>query len=278
MNARSPAYNVLLKFDALIRRSGLLVVPFADPQAHTAALQRLRGRHSGLAAARRFFAQCIRPVSGGAMATPLTETDLGLGTSWRQALRGEIWNYDDWRVPQIIVPESRRRDWPNTPEVRVRCEDLPDAEPQLKVLAPLETYDAHCYARSDLDPWGCLQWLHRPEPNAWKNHPCILPKPPNLEGVPSDYMAAELARARALGWVQNDRYYYIPPLDYDIEAVTKDQWRKGRAFPWERCADSQRHGPVDINGIVWVWDRDERHWDVQLPEYIRVSHDGRKLP
>jgi hypothetical protein len=105
-----------------------------------------------------------------------------------------------------------------------------------------------------------------------------LPKPPNLEGVAPDFIAEELANARALGWVQNGRYYYIPPLDYDIEAISKEQWRKGRAFPWEHCTDLRRHGPVDLNGIVWVWDQKERHWDVQLPDYIRVSHDGRKLP
>jgi hypothetical protein len=278
MNARSPAYSVLLDFERLVRRYGLAVVPFVVQEARTMALQRLRGRTTAAANARRFFEHCVRLTDEGPLATPLTETELGLSTTWRQALRAELRDPDDWRIPQIIVPRTRSDAWPNGHEVQVRCEDSPDAKLRPKVLARLDHYDEHPFAESDLDPWACLEKIYRPEPGTRIHHPCVLPKPPILREIPARPLTEALTHARALGWTQNGRYYYIPPPDHDINAVTKEQWRKGRAFPWEDRPGLTGPRLLDTNGIIWVWDRGERHWDVQLPDYISVSHDGRKLP
>jgi len=277
MNPASPAYNVLLDFDNLVRRHRLAVVPFVDDEERSRVLQQLRGRTAGPTAVRRFIAQCVRPASDGPLATPVTGTELTLGATWRQALRAEMTDLNNWRAPQIVVPRKRSGDWPDAPEVEVRCEDSPDSLPQPKTLVRLDRYHEHPYAVSDLDPWACLEGLYKPEPGA-RIYPCVLPKPPCLEGVTAELLAETVAHARALGWVQNDSYYYIPPLDHDLNAVTKEEWRKGRAFPWVSHDGFQGPRIRDTNGIVWIWDRSERHWDVQLPNYIRVSHDGRRLP
>jgi len=277
MNAASPAHNALLDFEKLVRRHGLAVVPFVDDEEHSRVLRQLRGRTAGAAAARRFFAQCARRASDGPMATPVTGTELRLSTTWRQALRDEMRDPNDWRAPQIVVPKKRSGDWPDAPEVEVRCEDSLDSQPGRKTLVRLEGYHEHPHAMSDLDPWACLEGLYKPEPSARIQHPCVLPKPPCLERVSADMLAETVAHARALGWVQNDCYFYIPPPDHDFNAVTKEEWRRGRAFPWVRHDGLQGPRLRDTNGVVWIWDRNERHWDVQLPNYIRVSHDGRKL-
>jgi hypothetical protein len=228
MNAGSDAHKVLLDFEKLVRRYGLAVVPFVDDDARATALQRLRGRTSAHASARRFFEHCVRRAPAGPLATPLTQVDLSLTSMWRQALRAELRDPDVWRVPQIIVPKSRHDAWPNSDEVQVRREDEPEAPPRVRVLARLDHYGEHPHAASDIDPWACLEKLYKPEPGARMQHPCLLPKPPCLQEVPNQALADGMARAQTLGWIHNGRYYYLPPLEHNLDEVTKEQWASAR--------------------------------------------------
>ncbi len=282
LDARSDGFQVLLKFDELIRRRDLPLpvspVPFVEAQEYYEALQRLRGRSASAATVRRFSYHLIRNGDSVIRATPIPEPNPPLSDCWKRALRDELEYLENWRNPQIIFPEKRRADWPqNTSEVPIQCEDREGTVS--RVLASLEEYDSHPFAVPDMDPWRHLEWLKRPEPSARIDHPCRLPKPPILEGVPVEQLFQRLGAARAAGWNVNGRYYFIPPANCRPELVAKPDWRKGHAFELKTkdTKKGKKTGPIDWEGRVWAWDMvAKRHWDVQLPDgtHMNISHNG----
>jgi hypothetical protein len=279
LDAKSGAFGVLRKFDEFVRQHALTPVPFLEPLACSEALARLAVRRCGTAAAaiRRFAAHCVRHTQVGPLAVPIPEPRLE--DSWKRALRDELENANDWRRPQIIAPASRCQEWlPNVNEVPIQCADRPQSAALVRTLVPLEGYDASPYAISDQDPWRHLERLHPPKQGNRINHPCVLPRPPCLMGASLEDLEGQLEEAARLGWSIDGLYYFVPPADYRPFDVTSERWRSGYAFQRDRTKDKQRGGPVDYRGYIWVWDINERHWDVQMGDgYIRVSHDGRRL-
>jgi hypothetical protein len=135
---------------------------------------------------------------------------------------------------------------------------------------------------SDLDPWD-LQRTHPPNPDQPRQHPCCLPKVPSLQGVPLEALYDKLNEARRNGSRISGRYYFIPPDNWRPEDAEKDQWRKGRGFPYELSQDRNQDGYRDYEGLIWTWDHGERsgerHWDIQKggKNYETVSHTGEVL-
>jgi hypothetical protein len=276
LQAGSAAFDVLRQFDELVRQYNLTPAPFVEPEDYHQFLQRLNARPGGprVAAIRRFARQLVRHNPGMATAAPRPEPPLT--DAWKRALRAELDNAADWRVPQIVFPSTRAQVWPNTPEVEIIRAG--STEPDIRVLVNLGGYEAHRYAIADADPWRSQEWLHAPMPMARINHPCRLPRPPALAVVTLDGIAELLQGVCRQGWEVGRLYYFIPPPTFDPNGVTKDRWRNGRAFAFMRTPDKQRQGPLDCEGRIWVWDGAERHWDVQMREgYARISHDGRPL-
>jgi hypothetical protein len=217
----------------------------------------------------------VRWDGGTCQATP-TSGPGDLSTIWKCGLRDAMSQTNDWRSPQIIVPFSRRKNWPNGSEVEIwiqACVGAVSSGPHNRVIAELETYPNHPHARADVDPWNLA---HRhPVPNAGVNHmahPCLLPKPPELRSISLSQLEAEL---RTLKQEEGDKLYYLPRRNWSPIGITKDDWRNGRAFPYEQI--DGHWGFVDLNGIIWEWDNNERHWDVQLKPYRRISHTGDEI-
>lgn len=215
-----------------------------------------------------------------AMAEPELVAPHTARESWKCAARDGL-RAGDWRSPQVIVPRVRRGDWPPGPEAAFKCEECGDGLAvgrHSRVLAVLEDYDAHPFAGSDVDPWD-LRRIHPPIPDAPRQHPAFLPRPPELQGVRIEDLQVALPIAERAGWVDGGYRYFIPPRDFVVARVEQETWRKGRAFRYETAPGTDKSGPVDSRGIVWAWDHDERHWDVQTkPKHTRVSHTGEKLP
>jgi hypothetical protein len=275
----SLGFRVLEDFERLVRIYGLEVVPFINRAEYEQVWTRLDyqrySRTSGLAALRRFAYQLVRSSDGHcrALPNPLPE---GLSEEWRCSLR-EAAVVTDWRNPQIIVARTRKANWPDSEEVEIRfdpCDNEPALPPDRRVLAILDSYERHRFARSDFDPWD-LQHIHPPSPDAAQHmqHTCCLPKPP-MEHAGLDHVDAELAKVRRDAWGRIGRYYFVPPTDWRFGTVSREAWRQGRAFPYRRCENSDRSGYVDFEGREWVWDQYERHWDVQTNPYLRVTNTG----
>ncbi len=281
LDARSPAHRKLILFQALIRRLGVAAVPFVTQQERDAAVARLdyRLNASAAAAIRRFSDEL---VYGGNNVQPaaVDQSPTDLGATWLRSLYDEIQACTSWRVPQIIFPEVRRDNWPPTPtrlNVDVQC----GATNVNCVLAPLETFDSHQHALCDVDPWKQNTWRHPPASTDHRPHPCWLPRHPALQNVPLEQIPDHLDAARRQGWQVGNRYYYIPPMNYQPLDIVQHAWRGGRAFPHENDNEGHGGGYVDFEGRIWVWarasagGRGERHWDVQLhPGWKNVSHDG----
>jgi hypothetical protein len=51
-----------------------------------------------------------------------------------------------------------------------------------RIIAELETYPNHLYARADADPWN-LRHTQSTQPINCNQNPCMLPKPPELKYV-----------------------------------------------------------------------------------------------
>jgi hypothetical protein len=280
LDARSEGLGVLLEFAKLIQNRSLTPVPFIDHCEYSDAMLRLNTRRRGIVEFMRFAHHCVRDAADGPLATPVPEPDPPPSRLWKQALREELENPANWRVPQIIVPKIRRDAWHiKTAEVPIRSEDRPDDAPDLRLLATLEEYASHSFAATDLDPWCAMEALHAPAPGARIAHPCVLPKPPCLDGATLDEISAKLTEAHRAGCKLNGRHYFLPSITYRPETIDQRNWRSGRAFEHKRTPDLQRGGPVDYQDQIWAWDHIERHWDVQLPGggYFRISHDGRYL-
>ncbi len=284
LDARSPAHNKLLKFQELVRRLRVPAVPFVTPQERDDAVARLDYRLNASAAAAIWrFADELVYNGNNVQPAVVNQSPADLGATWLRSLYDEVHACATWRVPQIIFPEVRRLNWPPTPtrlDVTVQC------GPQSVdcVLAPLETFDSHQHALCDIDPWKQNTWHRRPAPADPRPHPCWLPRHPAFQNVPLDQIQNRLEAARRQGWRVGDRYYYIPPTNYDPLHIAQHAWRTGRAFPHDDDHGGHGGGYVDCEGRIWVWarasagGRGERHWDVQLhPGWKNVSHDGREV-
>lgn len=272
--ASSDGFGVLMDFKELLRAQNLDPVPFFKREALEVIPQRTAG-----AAIRRICAHLItmsdqEDLSG----VTLIGAPSDLAQSWKQALCHEMGDLEDWRTPQIIVPKSRHHLWPKTPEVEILCDDG-QPKRETRVLAPLQDYESHEHAISDRDPWRNLEWRFRAGPDTSKNYACRLPRPPCLDNLSLGKAFEGLEEARKHGWKVGGRYYFIPDAGYDGAEITKMEWRKGMAFPRARVLGLKGPCLKDFGGRIWVWDRTERHWDVQLERegYRRVSHDGRDL-
>jgi hypothetical protein len=282
LDENSEGFNVLLKFGELIRAHGMDVVPFITQEELADVWQRVgdgHGRTSGFAALMRFARLFARDAAFHCSATPIPEPS-GLTQNWKCALRDAVAG-NDWRSPRVVIPEPRRTSWEPGDEITIGfdvCEDLPPSGPYVRVLAFLDTYDSHRFALSDLDPWDLRRVYPPPEDApAHRRHPCCLPKPPCLDGIAFENLTAKLARARTIGWRIGERRYFIPPANWHPDNRSKQAWRAGQAFERELVPERNSLGYVDYNGIKWIWDEAERHWDVQTDPYLRLGCTGVKL-
>jgi hypothetical protein len=279
LDESSDAFEVLLEFSRLLARLALPPVPFLDEQQCAASLAQMPARHPAAVAVWRLSDALIHHGGSKATATPRPRPPR-LSDCWRRALRDELRRAPDWRSPQIIVPQSRNAAWTRSPEVTIELNDK-DSASVAQVLVRLNAYDDHHHALADMDPWRQFEWLRKPEPGAHNKHPCRLPRPPILEGVPPWELSAALNEARRLGWQEGQNYYFIPPVSWRPERVTKDQWRAGSIFQTAatKIKGTKRNGPVDYAGRIWSWHARDREWDVQLnPGYYNIKYNGRRSP
>jgi len=184
---------------------------------------------------------------------------------------------EDWRCPQVVIPEIRRASWPNSLEISINVDSskgLAAPDSQYRILVVLESYDTHRYATPDGDPWN-LDRIHPPS-NESADYPCRLPKPPELMKRPLEELERKLP---ACFQDHGSSLYYLPPEDWNYATVTKERWRdRGHGFPYRSDSTPHCSGWIDKEDRIWEWDREERHWDVQSrTTYLRVSHTGTKL-
>lgn len=277
-DAGSPAFGILLRLSDLIREQSLRVgvrpARFIMPGDLRQALTKATiVKASGLAAFKRFAEHCVRDGGTNRVATPEPEPPL-LTDQWKQALRESLGDLSDWRDPQIIVSTARLADWRNEEEVAIACEGHPDSNGLKRVVACLDSYEAHTHATSDLDPWD-LRRRAVSSSGAERVYPCYLPKPPQLTGVPLKNLRSELEQIR--NWEIGGGFYFIPNQDWDPTATSQEKWRKGRVFPEVRCRNGARW-PCDYKGEAWCWDEMHGHWDVQRKkEYWCISQSGRRI-
>ena len=277
LNGDSPAWNVMQSFDNLLKSRRLDAVPFLTyEQLEGFYSGTFRGTGSAWANIAKLASGLVRwNTEQKCQSSPVTEVS-GLSGDWKCSLRDSMKSLDDWRCPQIVISESRQNQWPREEEVAVRleaCGDLPASGPVQRVLVKLEEYDLHPHAVPDFDPWN-LTSIHPIENPQIPHlaHPCLLPKPPGLSEIPLEEVAQEL---RQLKQRDGSRFYYIPPRTWQPAVVTKERWRSGRAFPYDEI-DGHK-GFIDVDGSIWEWDSAERHWDVQLKPYRRISHTGDEI-
>jgi hypothetical protein len=267
---------VLLAFDQLCLKERLSPVPFIGEEQYDELL-RLPGkisRRSPLQA----IAKYVRKSAGSTRAMPIAGPN-DLEEQWEFALHEEL-ILEEWRNPQIIIRESREDAWEDSmvgqhrrTEAVFRSED--SRKEYRRVVAILESYNAHLYARSDRAPWD-LQRIRLPEPGAPKHqqHPCALPIPPALEKV--EFQNIRSAAERIRNWEIGGKYYFLPGDDWQPNDIEEAPWRGGRTFRHARCPHCGKEWPIDRKKQIWCWDKTHRHWDVQLigPEYWSISHDG----
>jgi hypothetical protein len=263
--------RIILRFDNLLKRYGMVPVCFFSEAEWGIFLQKRRlGNFSAMI---RAVYPLVRRYGGTARALPVAAPD-DLSDDWKAALRDSMRNLDDWRCPQIVVPEIRRALWPLGDEIGVEFAADNEQNAIDRILVALEGYEAHRYALSDGDPWN-LERVHPPS-NQRVTHPCRLPKPAELDKCPLNELGE---RSKACIQDQGNYLYYLPSQGWSYRSVTKAQWRDhGHAFPYRSDAKPHHSGWVDREGRIWEWDINERHWDVQTDKaYLRVSHTGRKL-
>lgn len=282
LDASTEAFDVLRKFEDLTRRHRLAIVPFISQTELGDMWTRMdyrNTRQASFAALRRMAALLVRETEGHCLARPVPEP-LGLANDWLRALR-DVTAADDWRSPQIVVPRQRRALWPAGQEVEIHfdaCDEVPASGPYQRVLTSLESYEAHPFALSDVDPWD-LRHIFPPPAGApaHRRQACCLPKPPRVEGVALEDLRSALENARAIGWRIGARRYFIPPENWLPENIGKNPWRAGLAFERELVRERDRVGYVDYMGTRWIWDNAERHWDVQTNPYLRLRCTGEEL-
>jgi hypothetical protein len=184
-----------------------------------------------------------------------------------------------WRNPQIVVPSSRERSWPEA-EIAIRieaCGDEAEQDAGSRLVRALDGYDRDLLAQSDFNPWNLQRRSEGGDIHISK--PRLLPRPPSLTGLPLDEMQLALAAVRRAGWLILGRYYFIPPADWRFAEIEKVAWRAARIFRKVHLEQDKAPGFVDYLRNRWIWDVEERHWDVQLEAggYKRISHTGDEL-
>lgn len=272
---------ILRDFIDLVRRTGLEPVRFLEQDEQTTLWEAIeQHRHAGagqFAALMLFLDECAGAPGGTCEARPADPQPSGLRASWKRALREELVHEQHWRNPQIIVARSRHEAWQGGEETALYCDKCGPQKatgPHRRVLAVLDAYDSHRFALSDRDPWD-LRRLHPPAAGP-RQHPCHLPKPPIRQPLPLDRLEDELAQATRHGCRRNGKYFYIPPKGWKPDA-DEHAWRTGRAFPLKWAAECDANGYLDVEGHVWCWDKQERHWDVQWggkDNYVTVNQEG----
>jgi hypothetical protein len=277
--------GVLERFLRLLERTGLAPAPFISQEQclelWTSISQRRGGNRFG--PLMRLIDRCSLGDDQQCLATPV-EKPQDRSVPWRRGLRSQLTDPNDWRKPYIVVPSSRRDDWPEGDEARLMrepCGNSPASGPHARSLVVLERFLEHRYALADLDPWD----VRCSVPGG--AHPCYLPNPlvsgiyaSDIEArIPLNEIAERLATARGVNWQAQGKYFYIPPGSWDASDVSQAAWRQGHAFPRKLSTARNQVGYVDYRGHIWVWDHAERHWDVQRggDDYVRVNHMGDKL-
>lgn len=273
----SEAYSTFHNFERLCEDERLERVRFISEEEYCRLVE--QPVRAGLNNTRRPVLQVLpryqRDSFGKAQAMPESGPN-DLSQNWQVALREEMGDLQDWRTPQIIACEARRDDWApsivggryNT-EVRIKCDD--ECRTHDRVIAFLESYRAHHYARSDTDPWD----LARTKPQN-EERPCVLPKPPRLSNARLEDLERLLVSVRRDGWSAGGRYYFVPPHDWNPIQGTKSAWRNNGSFRRATASDHIHSGPIDSEGRVWSWDGNERHWDVQMVAggYWKINQAG----
>ena len=276
----------LIEFVNLLRKTGLNPAPFVEDQQQNELWQKLgQGppvRNGSWQPLMEFLDLCRRP-DGSMCSAMLDQAPTDIRDNWKRALRDQLGDLSDWRNPHIVVLESRLTEWgPQRDEIVIRCEECDDqlaSGPHRRVLAVLEHYGSHPFAISDCDPWDVRCTV----PSG--RYPCYLPNPlipdrdplqNNFCRVPIVQLYEKLAEAHRRGWQVNNKYFFLPPTDWRLEDVSRDDWRGGRAFPRALSTEREQTGYSDFARRVWVWHEGEDHWDVQLggTNRIKVSHTG----
>lgn len=214
--------------------------------------------------------------------------------TWQVALRDEMGDLCNWRTPQIIICSERLSGWEQCVhdyEALIALEDRPCEGPRKRVVVIMHSYDqkqasqyredyrAHKYTLADIDPWD-VRHIYYPTGDGDHYAECKLPRPRCLERIPLNEVDQQLNQLRSRSWPYQGKYWYLPPQQWQaVAAVTKEEWRKG-IFPEKATLNPKRahqRGPVDYSDErVWLWDRHEGHWDVQLADgtHKKINHEG----
>lgn len=284
LDRNSDAYFVFYQFERLCETERLKPVPFIAESDYEALTLRDDPGYTGgsnLRGALQVLRKYVRQAGESVRATPAAGPN-DLSDHWKVALRDEL-HLKEWRTPQLVVCKSRSDAWRHSivgadrkTEAIFRCGDSP--EEYRRVIAVLESYDEHLFARSDRDPWD-LQRRKLPVPGAppHQRHPCALPKPADLNRVDLENIKVKLADIH--GWEIAGTYYFLPREPWIPLQIGRQPWRDGRTFPERRCPDCGKNFPVDYKNQVWCWDETHRHWDVQFQGggYWSISHTGRLI-
>jgi len=285
------AFGVLEDFDLLIKSKETLdPVPFIDREQYSKLWEEMNADDEARATGSyyvRIVESYIRwnEKDEHSLASPEPEpTGIALPKAWKKALREAMGDLRDWRNPQIVIPERRAECWADGVEIPIRIDGKTAGK---LVLAVLEAYNEHPFAASDFDPWDLQRWYVPANENRMSLYPCRLPKHPALENIRFENLGDASDECRRKGWRYSvegtDRYCYLPPEDWNVERVGREDWRRNcKTFPRADAGGGRGSGPVDHWKRVWLWDDRERHWDVQFagpnpednPRYCVISHDG----
>lgn len=275
----SNASYALHNFRKLCERENIQSVKFVSVAEYIALLDHARRR--AFRPALQALGNYVRDEAATIRAVPIAGPN-DLHDQWKYGLADEL-ALGEWRTPQVIIHNSRSNAWKdsivgttNKTEAVFRREE--SQELYERVIAVLEEYDPHLFAKSDRVPWD----LRRRKPAApgaaqHLRHPCCLPIPPKLSRVPFNGFIPELREIRS--WEIDGKYYFLPREDWLPNGINKKEWRHGRTFPHDTCPHCGKQFPIDRKRQVWCWDETHRHWDVQLVGggYWSISHDGRLI-
>jgi hypothetical protein len=281
-DARSKAFRVVSMFGGIVSKFQARIVPIitaADFEECRLRLYRARRVAPNNIAQWARVAAGLGSCSGDPARTACPQPEpTDLTEHWKAALRESMQDLSDWRNPQIVIAKSRSADWGTGKQIAIHCSDSEHAT--MRLLVRIDEYEWHPYALSDFDPWD-LRHIHPIPEDGHHLHECRLPKPPQLQRHTLTGLDDALTAVRSQGWEVSGKYFFIPPKEFRPSVVEQDQWQKGRIFETRRVVvkGETRYGPIDTNGHVWLWDRSEGHWDVQLRGggYYRISANGQKL-
>lgn len=186
----------------------------------------------------------------------------------------------NWRDPYIVTTQSGLKDWNASDEVEIATST---GHPYKRVLVDLAGFEAHPYARRDLDPWRLLTIVDVEPPysgSADQKRARLrrLPRPPVLRDSPMDRWQQHLEAADSWSCGDEARRYYRPSENWDPRQVDKNDWREGR--PFEMATKRLNRGPIvsgfrDRDGRVWSFDESHcDHWDVQCADVRSDAYDN----